>query len=152
MILCCDLFLKIFSLTSQHRHVYIITEYVDFNYQKINKILENGADGYLLNSTTGEELHEALKQILNGKIYLTLEVQQILIKGMRDFKNIPTLTNKEKEVLQFISKGLTNKVIAVKMNVGEETIKSHRKNIMGKLNIHKTAELVRFAIEMKLIS
>ena len=121
------------------------------DYSIIQKMFENGADGYLLKNISGDELFTALNQVLEGKTYLNAELQQLLLKGMRDQKNIPHLTTKEKEVLNYIAIGLTNKEIATQMKIGEETIKSHRKNIMNKFDIHNTAELVRFSIEHKLI-
>ena len=69
---------------------------------------------------------------------------------MREQKNIPHLTHKEKEVLKYIADGLTNKEIAALLFLGAETIRSHRKNIMSKFNIHNTAELVSFALKNKL--
>ena len=117
----------------------------------IHKMLESGADGYLLKNISGDELFIALSQVLEGKTYLNTELQQLFLKGMRDQKNIPLLTKKEKEVLNLIAAGLTNKDIAIKLKIGEETIKSHRKNIMNKFDIHNAAELVRFAIDHQLI-
>ena len=117
----------------------------------IHKMLESGADGYLLKNISGDELFTALSQVLEGKTYLNTELQQLFLKGMRDQKNIPLLTKKEKEVLNLIAAGLTNKDIAIKLKIGEETIKSHRKNIMSKFDIHNAAELVRFAIDHQLI-
>ncbi len=117
----------------------------------VHKMIENGADGYLLKNTSGEELFTALAHVREGKTYLNTELQQLLIKGIREQKNIIHLTRKEKEVLNFIAEGYTNKEIAKKMKLGEETIKTHRKNIMNKFDIHNTAELVRFAIEHQLI-
>ena len=121
------------------------------DYGTIHKMLESGADGYLLKNISGDELFTALAQVLDGKTYLNVELQQLLLKGMRDQKSIPQLTKKEKEVLNLIAAGLTNKEIALKLKIGEETIKSHRKNIMHKFDIHNTAELVRFAIEHQLV-
>ncbi len=117
----------------------------------IHKMLESGADGYLLKNISGDELFTALSQVLEGKTYLNTELQQLILKGMRDQKSIPQLTKKEKEVLNLIAAGHTNKEIASKMEIGEETIKSHRKNIMHKFDIHNTAELVRFAIDHQLV-
>ena len=121
------------------------------DYGTIHKMLESGADGYLLKNISGDELFTALAQVLDGKTYLNVELQQLLLKGMRDQKSIPQLTKKEKEVLNLIAAGLTNKEIALKLKIGEETIKSHRKNIMHKFDIHNTAELVRFAIDHQLV-
>ena len=121
------------------------------DYGTIHKMLESGADGYLLKNISGDELFTALEQILDGKTYLNAELQQLLLKGMRDQKSIPQLTKKEKEVLNLIAAGLTNKEIAMKLKIGEETIKSHRKNMMHKFDIHNTAELVRFAIDHQLV-
>lgn len=121
------------------------------DYGTIHKMLEIGADGYLLKNISGDELFTAIEQVLDGRTYLNAELQQLLLKGMRDQKSIPQLTKKEKEVLNLIAAGLTNKEIAMKLKIGEETIKSHRKNIMHKFDIHNTAELVRFAIDHQLV-
>lgn len=121
------------------------------DYGTVHKMLESGADGYLIKNTSGDELFTAIEQVLNGKSYINQELQQVLLHGIRANKGIPELTKKETEVLKWIAEGLTNKEIALKMNLGEETIKSHRKNIMSKFNIHNTAELVRFAISHQLI-
>ena len=69
----------------------------------IHKMLESGADGYLLKNISGDELFTALSQVLEGKTYLNTELQQLFLKGMRNKKNIPLLTKKEKEVLNLIA-------------------------------------------------
>ena len=121
------------------------------DYGTLHKMLESGADGYLLKNISGDELFTAIEQVLADKTYLNAELQQLVLKGMREQNKIPQLTSKEKEVLNLIAVGLTNKEIAIKLKIGEETIKSHRKNIMNKFDIHNAAELVRFAIDHQLI-
>jgi two-component system, NarL family, nitrate/nitrite response regulator NarL len=121
------------------------------DFATVHKMIESGADGYLLKNTSGEELFTAIRQVLEGKTYVNPELQQMLLKGIRNQKASPHITEKEKAVLKHVANGLTNKEIAAKLFLGEETIKSHRKNIMSKFNIHNTAELVRYAIENGLI-
>ena len=128
--------------------IIVLTMLNDF--ATLSIFLESGADGYLLKNITDKELFTALKTVEDGQIYLSVEMQQVLLQGMREQKNIPHLTQKEKEVLKHISNGLTNKEIAALLFLGEETIRSHRKNIMSKFNIHNAAELVSFALKNKL--
>jgi DNA-binding NarL/FixJ family response regulator len=117
------------------------------DFATVHAMIEAGADGYLLKNTSADELFDAIKMVLDDKMYVNPTLQQMLLKGIRNKKSLPHITHKEIEVIKYISQGLTNRDIAEKLVLSEETIKSHRKNIMSKLNIHNTAELVRYAIE-----
>ena len=120
------------------------------DFPSVNKMLECGADGYLIKNIRDAELFTAMELVMGGKIYLSAEIQQVLLRGLQEQKNIPQLTTKEKEVLKYIADGLNNKDIASRLYLSEETIRSHRKNIMSKLNIHNSAELVSYALKNKL--
>lgn len=122
-----------------------------FNQQSfIQKMMENGASGYVLKNATQEELLEAISIVVKGKTYLSDEVS-VLLKKKTDQKT-PLLTRREKEVLELIAGGLTNTEIAEKIFVSASTVDTHRKNMLAKLEAKNTAELVKLAFYHKLIA
>ncbi|HMP94711.1 MAG TPA: response regulator transcription factor [Phnomibacter sp.] len=121
-----------------------------FNQQSlIAKMLENGASGYLLKNAGREELHEAIKQVLRGKTYLSFEAASAM--RQKQATELPVLTRREKEVLQLIAEGSTNIEIAEKLYLSPSTVDTHRKNLLLKLQAKNTAALVKLAVENKLL-
>ena len=116
----------------------------------VNKMIENGASGYVLKNADKEELLEAIREVNNGKTYLSFEAGQALRKDSSTTQ-IPLLTRREKEILCLIAEGYTNPQIAEKIFLSPFTIDSHRKNLLAKLNVKNTASLIRLAVERKLI-
>ena len=120
-----------------------------FNQQSfIQKMMDNGASGYVLKNATQEELMEAIKTVVKGKIYLSIEASQTLQKN--EATNI-VLTRREKEVLELIAEGMTNNVIAQKLFISPSTVDTHRKNLLAKLEAKNTASLIRMATQLQLI-
>jgi DNA-binding NarL/FixJ family response regulator len=117
----------------------------------ITRMIEQGASGYVLKSISREELLDALAQAHAGRLYMGLEISQILIQAQAARKALPALTNREKEVLACIAEGLTNPQIADKLFVSPLTVDSHRKNLLAKFGVKNTAALVRFAVEQGLV-
>ncbi|MFN0030553.1 MAG: response regulator [Flavobacteriales bacterium] len=115
----------------------------------VQSMLKHGADGFLLKNTTAEEFFHAIAEVEVGRTYINAELQQLLLQNMRKENSQPQLTKKEKEVLLMISDGLTNKEIAQKLFLSDETIKTHRKNIMSKFDLHNTADLVKLAMSIQ---
>ena len=120
-----------------------------FNQQSfIQKIMDNGASGYVLKNATREELMEAITEVEKGKTYLSFEVSQTM-------KNKPgnniVLTRREKEVLELIAEGMTNNLIAQKLFISPATVDTHRKNLLAKLEAKNTASLIRMATQLQLI-
>ena len=120
-----------------------------FNQQSfIQKIMDNGASGYVLKNATREELMEAITEVEKGKTYLSFEVSQTM-------KNKPgnniVLTRREKEVLELIAEGMTNNIIAQKLFISPATVDTHRKNLLAKLEAKNTASLIRMATQLQLI-
>lgn len=126
-----------------------LSTYNQFTY--IDKMMENGASGYLLKNAGGEELFEAIHTALKGKTYLSLEAASTLKNTNETVTGIPLLTRREKEILVHIAEGLTNPEIAEKLFLSISTVDSHRKNLMRKLNFKNTALLIRWAVENKLV-
>lgn len=132
------------------------------NEDYINQAIEAGASGYLLKDSNKEELLKAIKSISVGETYFSGEVSKILLNkylSVSKQKRLKIeaeekleLTKREKEILRFISDGLSNKEIATKLFVSTRTIDTHRYNIMQKLNVKNAAELVRLAFKLNLIN
>lgn len=120
-----------------------------FNQQSfIQKMMDNGASGYVLKNATQKELMEAIEAVAKGKIYLSDEVSQTLRRN--ESTNI-VLTRREKEVLELIAEGMTNNVIAQKLFISPATVDTHRKNLLAKLDAKNTASLIRMASQLQLI-
>ncbi|MBI5371635.1 MAG: response regulator transcription factor [Sphingobacteriales bacterium] len=122
-----------------------------FNQQSfIQKMMDNGASGYVLKNATQQELMDAISAVIKGKTYLSDEVAQSLRKS--SLVAAPLLTRREKEVLELIAGGMTNNEIAEKIFVSASTVDTHRKNLLAKLDAKNTAELVKLAFFHKLIT
>jgi DNA-binding NarL/FixJ family response regulator len=121
-----------------------------FNQQSfIEKMMQNGASGYVLKNATQEELMEAIKAVMKGKTYLSEEASQSLRKNADADR--PVITRREKEILELIAEGLTNNEIAQKIFISSSTVDTHRKNLLAKLNARNTAALVKIALQYELI-
>jgi two-component system NarL family response regulator len=115
--------------------------------EDIFNALEAGARGYILKDTTREEIVEAVRQIHAGNRFLPPAVASRLA----DRVIRPTLTPRELDVLRLVSRGRTNKEIAVAIFVSEETVKSHMKGLFQKLGVHDRAEAVGIALQRGLL-
>jgi DNA-binding NarL/FixJ family response regulator len=121
-----------------------------FNQQSfIQKMIANGASGYVLKNATQEELMEGIGTVMRGKLYLSDEAAQSLQKNSNG--DIPVLTRREKEVLGLIAEGMTNNEIAQKLFVSSTTVDTHRKNLLAKFDSKNTASLIRSAAQMQFI-
>lgn len=114
----------------------------------IQKMMDNGASGYVLKNATQDELMEAITTVMSGKTYISFEAGQTLKKLA---SNTILLTGREKEVLELIAEGLTNNEIASRLFVSSTTVDTHRKNLLAKFNVKNTAALIRMAVQMQLI-
>lgn len=120
-----------------------------FNQQTfIQKMMENGASGYVLKNATQEELIEAILTVVKGKTYLSLEASRVLNKKVT---TSIVLTRREKEVLELIADGLTNNEIAQRLFVSVSTVDTHRRNLLEKFEARNIASLVKIAMQQHLI-
>lgn len=115
----------------------------------ITRMVQNGAMGYLLKSSSKEEILEAIDQVSKGGYYLNVNITPP--SQAEPIKPLPFLTRREKEVLILISDGLTNHQIAEKLFVSVLTVDSHRKNLLMKFEVNNTASLVKIAVQNNLI-
>lgn len=114
----------------------------------VREILRAGAKGYLLKDAGERALLEAIRAIIRGEGYISTGVTDAVLNDYRRHVTNPLdlLTTREREVLQWIAEGKTNKEIASALNLSVYTVEAHRGRIMEKLNLHSTGELVRFAV------
>jgi len=114
----------------------------------VRQSLDAGARGYILKNAVDLELGAAIRKVVAGEIVLDPQVENPPpLKGERK-----TLTQREMEVLQMIAQGKSNKEIAAELQLSANTVAVHRANIMDALGIHKTAELVVYAIRNGLVN
>jgi DNA-binding NarL/FixJ family response regulator len=121
-----------------------------FNQQSfIQKMLDNGASGYVLKNATREELIDAIETVMEGKLFLSHEAE-LTVQKNEDSKT-PIITRREKEVLLLIADGMTNNEIAIKLFISLTTVETHRKNLLAKFEVKNTASLIRIATQIQLI-
>jgi DNA-binding NarL/FixJ family response regulator len=120
---------------------------------RATQALKAGASAYLLKESAGEELVTAINKALEGHIYLTAAMTQGVIAEMADSAGQPStaLTPRQIDVLRLIVKGQRMKEIAVGLNLSVRTVETHKYEMMQALGLHSTAELVRYAIEERIV-
>lgn len=115
----------------------------------VRQALEAGAKGYVLKNAVDLELGSAIRKIAAGETVLDARIaRSSSLKGERDYG----LTQRELQILQFIVDGKSNKEIATELDLSANTVAAHRANMMEALGIHKTAELVVYAIRNGLVN
>ena len=136
--------------------VIILSMHADESY--ILRALAAGARAYLLKDATDEDLLPAVRAIAAGKPFFSPAVTAVLVgdymrqlqaRGLTDSYHL--LTDREKEVLQLLAEGRSNKEVALLLELGVSTIETHRANLMQKLNLHNTADIVLYAVRKGII-
>jgi DNA-binding NarL/FixJ family response regulator len=137
--------------------VIVLTMHTDESY--ILRALASGARAYLLKDATDEDLLPAIRAAAARRPYFSPAVTSVLVedhlrqlqaRGLED--SYLLLTDREREVLQLLAEGRTNKDVAALLQVGVSTVETHRANLMQKLNLHNTAEIVLYAVRKGIIS
>lgn len=152
--------ISIISKTFKRTQILAITDYLKKN--DMQEALDSGVRSYLLKECDKDEIIEALhatynnERFLCGKVayYLTQSEDYTAIKPQLDQVSCAGLgiTDRELDVIRLISEGLSNKLIADKLELSTHTVNTHRKNIMAKLDIPNTAGIVMFAVKNKLLA
>ncbi len=136
--------------------IVILSMHADESY--ILRALAAGAQAYLLKDATDEELLPAIRTVMAGKPFFSAAVATVLVedyvhhlraRGLTD--SFQLLTAREREVLQLLAEGRSNKEVASLLDLGLSTIETHRSNLMQKLNLHNTAEIVLYAVRKGMI-
>jgi DNA-binding NarL/FixJ family response regulator len=119
----------------------------------VREILRAGAAGYLLKDAIDQELLTAVRAVASGEGYLSPSVSEAVLTDYRKHVTDPIdlLSSREREILQMLAEGKTNKEVAQVLNISVYTVDAHRGRIMEKLNLHSIGEMVRFAMRNGLI-
>jgi DNA-binding NarL/FixJ family response regulator len=137
-------------------NVLILSMYSDENY--VVQVLRAGARGYLLKDTAEEDLITAVRTVAKGQPFFSPKIAKLLLgdsmqrirhEGVTDSYEL--LTPREREVLQLIAEGKSNKEVAAALFVSPTTIETHRARIMDKLDLHSTADIVLYAVRKGIV-
>ena len=128
--------------------------------QMVRRILEAGARGYILKSDLAEQLVRAVREVAQGRMFLTPKVSDIVLRGFLGVeKRSRTATDddakptaREREILRLLVAGKSNKEIGALLGITVRTVETHRANIMLKLGVHSVAELIHYAMDSGLVS
>ena len=143
--------------TMPELRVLILSMYADESY--VVRALTAGARGYLLKEATEEDLLPAVRAVAAGRSYFSPAISSILLadyvrhlkqRGLEDSYDV--LSDREKEVLQLLAEGKSNKETANVLNLSLSTVETHRLKMMQKLGLHNTAEIVLYAVRKGIIS
>ncbi|NJN79115.1 MAG: response regulator transcription factor [Anaerolineales bacterium] len=123
----------------------------------VRQALQTGAKGYVLKTSAGEELLQAIRTVAKGETYLSGTISSMVIEDsfrpkLKPLDNpLDALSPREKEILQLITEEHTSGEVAKILSISEKTVEKHRANIMDKLQVRNLAGLVRLAIKHGLI-
>lgn len=136
--------------------VIILSMYTDESY--IVRALDAGAKGYLLKDNADEDIERAIRSVSVGRPFFSPSIAQALLedyvrlmreRGIQD--SFELLTEREREVLQLLAEGKSNKEAAAVLNLSPYTVETHRTNLMQKLGVHNTAEIVLYAVRKGIV-
>jgi DNA-binding NarL/FixJ family response regulator len=125
----------------------------------ITRTLAAGAKGYLLKDNAEVDLYRAVQVVAQGKPFFSPAIANTLLedymsqmqqRGLQDSYDL--LTDREKEILQLLAEGRSNKDVAVMLNLSTNTVETHRTRIMQKLDLHSAAEIVLYAVRKRIVS
>lgn len=141
---------------TNHSYTNVLMLSTFFDEDNILESFEAGALGYLPKNANEEELVHAIKKIAKGQLFYTPSVMELVGTSLIARKSQgtslkSTLTNREKEILAELVNGCTNKEIASKLFLSTRTVDAHRRNIMKKLKVNNSAQLVKVSMEKKLV-
>ena len=119
----------------------------------VMRALSSGAEGYLLKNVEKAELEKAIKTVFQGEKYFSPIITNILAEYVAKpvVPQVADITPREKEVLELVAEGFSTKQIADKLGISIRTVESHRINMLKKLEVSNSAELIRKSIQLKLI-
>ena len=148
------------KLLSLNEHLKIMILSPNAEVRNIKKFFDKGVKSFLTKHTHGHEFLNALKEVMDGKVYISEETKNSLynficnIDDQQDKKanGIEDLTSREIDVLHQICEGLRSKEIAERLFISKHTVESHRRNIMMKLDVHNSSMLVKFAMDNRLVN
>lgn len=134
--------------------VLVLTQYENKEY--VLPLLRAGAVGYIPKSARANELVNAIRTVYTEGAYLPPRITQTVVTSLSESATMPAeaspLTEREIQVLRLVAEGLNSREIAERLSISVKTVDTHRANMMEKLGAHNTAELIKIAIQKKLLA
>jgi DNA-binding NarL/FixJ family response regulator len=137
--------------------VLILSMHSDETY--VTRALNAGATGYILKDSAGKDLIRAVASVAEGRSFFSPQVSRVMLD---DFvrraaasavtDRYDTLSDREREILQLVAEGRSNKEVAALLDISPATVETHRARVLQKLDVHNTAELVLYAVRRGLVS
>lgn len=140
---------------SPNAKVLILTMHENEEY--IRQVLGAGAMGYILKDAAARELLGSIRSVHRGEVVLSPAITRLIVTDYLRWGDLSTqdssdgLTDRERQILQLIAEGYTNKQIADILSISIKTVQAHRLNLMKKLDLHDRGELIKYAIQKKII-
>ena len=127
--------------------------------QLVHEVLASGARAYVLKADAGNDLITALDAVRQHKLFFTSKISEVLLRGYLgdakpgrgDLAPSGQLSSREREILQLVAEGKSNKEVANTLNISIKTVETHRSRIMEKLDLHSVSDLVRYAIRNQIV-
>ena len=143
-------------IASAHPHTRVVMLSLHADEEYVRRALSHGAAGYLVKSADAAELELAIRAASRGDVWLSPSVSRSVVRSMLE-KSAPDepfeiLTPRQREVLQLVAEGLTNREIGARLDVSVKTVDTHRTSLMRKLDLHDAQALTRLAIRRGLVS
>jgi DNA-binding NarL/FixJ family response regulator len=145
------------QIKREHPEINVLVLTMYDNEEYFREMLEVGASGYIIKRAAATELVSAIRAVYNGEAVLSPAITRLLLEDylnhdLHNEKDDPNaLSSREREVLQLIAEGRTSREIAEILNLSVKTVQSHRTNLMQKLDLHDRGELIKYAIQKKII-
>jgi two-component system, NarL family, response regulator NreC len=141
---------------SKRTGILILSMYSDEEY--LMRAIGAGVRGYLLKDSAEPDLARAVRAVASGKTFFSPAIADMLfddyalrLQRHEIQDSYELLTDRERQVLQLLAEGMTNKEVAATLTLGVSTVETHRLNLMQKLNLHNTAEIVLYAVRKKIL-
>jgi DNA-binding NarL/FixJ family response regulator len=144
------------ALKKKYRDVKVLAHSALTEIEYVNSMLIEGSAGYVVKGTPRAELVQAIRAVAKGERFLSEAAQASVEKGYRYTQKHPAgeyigLTDREREIIRMVAMERTNGEIAAALFISEDTVKTHRKHLMNKLNVRSLAGLVKYAIDRRWI-
>lgn len=136
------------------RHPQVLVIILSMHYEKymVSQVMQDGAEGYLIKTSDKEEFKTAIKRVCDGGKYFSADLTTHLLSPQSITDNrVNLLSRREIEIIALLADGLGSAQIGDKMNISPRTADTHRNNILQKLSLRNTAELISFAFKNKLL-
>lgn len=155
-----EYFVEIRKIKEEHPRIKVLLLLLQADERNVLKAIKAGTRGILHNDTNRSELLEAIYTVQNGYDYLGKSITNLVLQSyLREHNDMPGPTNgaselseREMDVLRLFGEGFTNKEIADKLFISVRTVETHKNNIMKKINLRTTVDLVKFAIRNNIIT